>query len=456
MEPDTLEQGTGLPTAAPMRSTRQHTLQASVVVSGPGLMLGQDATVTIEPAPANHGLVFERVDLDPPVRIPALVDYAIDRERRTTLEHGGSSVETVEHCLSALAGMGIDNALIRIDGPELPLGDGSAQPWITPLLEVGVVEQDADRIIYKITQPILIEEGGAMLAAFPSDQPVMQLLYELDYGPHADRIGSQAFNFALGADDYVDAIASARTYSLEEEARALWDQGLCRHLDPSQVLVIGPDGPIDNALRYPNEPARHKVLDMVGDLALIGGAIQGRFVASRSGHSINRKMCERILEQHRTQQAMDAAAERPAMDIRRIQRIMPHRYPMLLVDRVLELDGDQRAVGVKNVSINEPFFEGHYPDTPIMPGVLLVEAMAQLGGLLLSQKLEHTGKIAVLLSLDRVKLRHPVTPGDQVVLEAETIRASSRTASIRGMASVGGKLAAEANIRFMMVDAEQA
>ena len=456
MEPDTLAQGTGVPAAPSGQSLKQHTLQAPITVSGPGLMLGQDAIVTIEPAPVNHGLVFERIDLDPPVRIPALVEYAIDRERRTTLEHGAGSVETVEHCLSALAGMGIDNALIRIDGPELPLGDGSAQPWITPLQAVGTLEQEADRKVYKITQPILIEENGAMLAAFPSEQSAMQLLYELDYGSHSDRIGAQAYSFTLGVDDYVDCIAPARTYSLEEEARALWDQGLCRHLDPSQVLVIGPDGPIDNALRFDNEPARHKVLDMVGDLALAGGMIQGRLVASRSGHAINRRMCERILEQVRSQQVVDSVGDRPAMDIRRIQRIMPHRYPMLLVDRVLEVDGNHRAVGVKNVSINEPFFEGHYPDTPIMPGVLLVEAMAQLGGLLLSQKLEHTGKIAVLLSLDRVKLRHPVTPGDQVVLEAETVRASSRTASIRGTASVGDKLAAEANIRFMMVDAEQA
>ena len=219
--------------------------------------------------------------------------------------------------------------------------------------------------------------------------------------------------------------------------------------------MIGEHGPIDNAFRFQNEPVRHKVLDMIGDLYLAGGEIQGRFVASRSGHALNRRMCQCIIEQQRELQVEDSLDGRAAMDIRRIQHIMPHRYPMLLVDRVLEIDGDKRAVGVKNVSINEPFFEGHYPETPIMPGVLLVEAMAQLGGLLLSQKLEHTGKIAVLLSLDRVKLRHPVTPGDQVVLEAETIRASSRTASIRGTATVAGRLAAEANIRFMMVDAVQ-
>ena len=437
------------------RSTRQHTLKAPASITGAGLMLGQLATATIEPAPPGHGIVFERIDLDPPVRIPALVEHAIERDRRTTLQNGSAVVETVEHCMSALSGMGIDNALVRLDGPELPLGDGSASPYTTSIVEAGVVEQDAERRLFKVHEPIVIEEDGAVLAAFPCDHRQMQLLYELDYGPHANRIGRQAYGFVLGRDDYLADISPARTFSLNEEAQALWDQGLCRHLSPSEVLVIGEDGPIDNTYRYDNEPSRHKVLDMIGDLYLIGGEIQGRFVASRSGHELNRQMCRHIIEQNRSQPQTEDLTERAAMDIRSIQRIMPHRYPMLLVDRVLTLDGDRRAVGVKNVSINEPFFEGHYPGTPIMPGVLIVEAMAQLGGLLLSQKLEHTGKIAVLLSLDRVKLRHPVTPGDQMTLEVETIRASSRTASIRGTATVGGVLAAEANIRFMMIDSDQ-
>ena len=455
MDPDTIKKPSTDGVANPKRPTCQQTLRESVTISGRGLMLGEEATVTIEPAAVGHGIVFERIDLDPPVRIPALIEYAIERDRRTTLQRDGASVETVEHCLSALSGLGIDNALLRVTGPELPLGDGSALPWLEPLQAVGLQEQDAERNLLKVHRPIVIEENGAMIAAFPCEHRTTQLLYELDYGSKSDRIDSQAFGFSLGDDDYATALASARTYSLEEEAQSLWDQGLCRHLTPRDALVIGPDGPIDNAFRFQNEPVRHKVLDMLGDLYLAGGEIQGRFVASRSGHTLNRRICQRIIEQQHELQADESLEGRAAMDIRRIQRIMPHRYPMLLVDRVLEIDGDKRAVGVKNVSINEPFFEGHYPDTPIMPGVLLVEAMAQLGGLLLSQKLEHTGKIAVLLSLDRVKLRHPVTPGDQVVLEAETIRASSRTASIRGTATVAGRLAAEANIRFMMVDAEQ-
>lgn len=455
IEPGTVDRASGSTSGAGYHSIRQHTLKAPVTVSGAGLMLGQQATVVIEPAPPGHGIIFERIDLDPPVRIPALVEHAVDRARRTTLQNGSGVVETVEHCLSALSGLGIDNALIRIDGPELPLGDGSACPYTRPISEVGLVEQDADRRLFKVHEPIVIEENGAVLAAFPCDQRQMQLLYELDYGSNTDRIGRQAFGFTLGRDDYLAEVASARTFSLHEEAQALWDQGMCRHLSPSEVLVIGEDGPIDNAYRFGDEPSRHKVLDMIGDLYLIGGEIQGRFVASRSGHALNRNMCRRIIEQNRSQPEPEEAVVRPVMDIRTIQRIMPHRYPMLLVDRVLSLEGDRRAVGVKNVSINEPFFEGHYPGSPIMPGVLIVEAMAQLGGLLLSQKLEHTGKIAVLLSLDRVKLRHPVTPGDQMMLEVETIRASSRTASIRGAATVGGVLAAEANIRFMMIDSDQ-
>jgi UDP-3-O-[3-hydroxymyristoyl] N-acetylglucosamine deacetylase/3-hydroxyacyl-[acyl-carrier-protein] dehydratase len=455
MDPDTIQKPSSDVVANSTRPTCQHTIRESVTISGRGLMLGEEAVVTIDPAEVGHGIVFERIDLDPPVRIPALIEYAIERDRRTTLQRDGASVETVEHCLSALSGLGIDNALLRVTGPELPLGDGSALPWLEPLQAVGLQAQDAERTLLKVIRPIVIEDNGAMIAAFPCEHRTTQLLYELDYGNKSDRIDSQAFAFSLGDDDYATALASARTYSLEEEAQSLWDQGLCRHLSPRDALVIGPDGPIDNAFRFSNEPVRHKVLDMLGDLYLAGGEIQGRFVASRSGHTLNRRMCQRIIEQQHELQVEEPVEGRAAMDIRRIQRIMPHRYPMLLVDRVLEIDGDKRAVGVKNVSINEPFFEGHYPDTPIMPGVLLVEAMAQLGGLLLSQKLEHTGKIAVLLSLDRVKLRHPVTPGDQVVLEAETIRASSRTASIRGTATVAGRLAAEANIRFMMVDAEQ-
>jgi len=433
---------------------RQCTLSAPVQVSGPGLLLGERATVTIEPAPPNHGVVFERTDLDPPVQIPALATNVTRRARRTTLKAGEATLETVEHCMSALAGLRIDNALLRIDGPELPCGDGSARPFVEPILEVGVTEQDAAKRIYKITEPLVVEEGDSMLAAFPTELDAMQVVYDLDYGPNNHRIKRQSQSYISDNGNYRDELSGARTFSLAEEAQALWDRGMCRHLTPRDVLVIGDDGPIENEYRYDNEPVRHKVLDLIGDLYLVGCEVHGRFVAHKSGHDLNRRMAVRIIEQREAEQRLHAIRDGRVMDIRTIQRIMPHRYPMLLVDRVIEIDGSHRAVGVKNVTINEPFFEGHYPGSPIMPGVLVVEAMAQLGGLLMSQKLEHTGKIAVLLSLDRVKLRHPVTPGDQLILEATSVRARARTGMMRCRAFVESKRAAEAQIRFMMVDAE--
>ncbi len=441
--------------AAPALTPRQHTLAGEVRISGEGLLLGERADVTICPAPANHGIIFERVDLSPPVQLPALASNVARRARRTTLRVGSATIETVEHCLSALAGLKIDNALIKINGPELPCGDGSAAPFVDPIQAVGIAEQDAPRRIFRISEPIMVAHGDSMLAAFPSDQDEMQVVYDLDYGESNTRIRRQTQTYASSNGTYTRELARARTFSLAEEAQALWDKGMCRHLSPKEVLVIGEQGPIDNAYRFDNEPVRHKLVDLIGDLSLVGCAVHGRFIAHKSGHDLNCRMAKAIIAQRDAAVRLRLLRDGREMNIRAIQRLLPHRYPMLLVDRVVKVEGDQKAIGIKNVTINEPFFQGHYPGTPIMPGVLVVEAMAQLGGLLMSQKLEHTGKIAVLLSLDRVKLRHPITPGDQLVMEAESIRARARTASVKCTAWVGGKLAAEAQIRFMMVDAEQ-
>jgi UDP-3-O-[3-hydroxymyristoyl] N-acetylglucosamine deacetylase/3-hydroxyacyl-[acyl-carrier-protein] dehydratase len=443
------------PQIAAGSSAKQRTLATKVTVRGKGLLLGAEATAVIQPAPPNHGIVFQRCDLDPPVSIPALATNVSERARRTTLKLGDVAIETVEHCMSAFAGLRIDNALVAIDGPELPCGDGSAAPFVDPLMQAGFVEQDVPRRVFRITEPIIVEDLDAMLAAFPSKNDQFEVVFDLDYGANGHRIKRQTQSFAFNNGSYEHDICRARTFSLAEEAQALWDNGLCRHLTPRDVLVIGDDGPIDNTYRFENEPVRHKIVDLLGDLYMVGGEIRGRFVAHRSGHALNRRMCLKILEQAAAQQRSDLALHGRKLNIRDIQRIMPHRYPMLLVDRVVEIEGDKRAVGIKNVTINEPFFEGHYPGTPIMPGVLLVEAMAQLGGVLMSQRLEHTGKIAMLLSLERVKLRRPVTPGDQVILEAEAVRSKARTATLNCRAFVGSKLAAEAEITFMMVDAEQ-
>src|SRR5690606_10831367 len=218
-------------------------------------------------------------------------------------------------------------------------------------------EQDAPRRIFKITEPLIVEEGDAMVAAFPNQQDEFQVVFDLDYGANSHRIKRQTQSFAFNNGSYLHDICRARTYSLREEAQALWERGMCRHLTPKDVLVIGDDGPIDNAYRFDNEPVRHKIVDFLGDLYLIGGEVHGRFVAHRSGHSLNRRMCLKILEQAEAKRRSELTLRGRELDIRSIQRIMPHRYPMLLVDRVLEVDGDRRAIGVKNVTINEPFFQ---------------------------------------------------------------------------------------------------
>ena len=433
----------------------QHTVAKPVTVSGKGLLLGKDADLVISPAAVGEGIIFERTDIEPVAHIPAIVANASERARRTTLCSGDVSIETVEHLMSALFGVGIDNAIIRMNGPEVPCGDGSSMLFVEPLMKAGTVEQDQPRTIYRVTEPVCLQDGDAMIAAFPSHQEGLHVVYDLDYGDATSRIARQTQAWSSISGTYNTDVAPARTFSLQEEAQDLQSQGMCTHLSPAEMLVIGQDGPIDNSYRFDNEPVRHKILDIVGDLYLSGAAIQGRIVASRSGHALNRQLCKAIVEQNKSSNRRMLASTRSEMDVREIQRIMPHRYPMLLVDRVVEMDGTAKAVGIKNVTINEPFFQGHYPGTPIMPGVLVVEAMAQLGGLLMSRKLEHTGKLAVLLSLDKVKLRHPVTPGDQLILEAASISAGVRTAALQCKAFVGSRLAAEAQIRFMMVDAEQ-
>ena len=353
----------------------QCTVAKPVTVSGKGLLTGADVDIMIEPASAGDGIVFERVDLDPPVRVEAVVDNALhDRARRTAIGIGEATIETVEHLMSALAGLGIDNALIRVDGPEIPGGDGSALPFVEKLLRSGITEQDEPRSILRIKEPIYLQDGDAMIAAFPSDTQGLQIVYDLDYGDSSDRIARQTQSWNSSNGSYLDDVAPARTFTLREEAAALQANGMCTHLSPSEMLVIGEDGPIDNAYRFENEPVRHKILDIIGDLYLTGKQLQGRIVASRSGHALNRKMCKAILGQHQQLKREQVIQDGCEMDVREIQRIMPHRYPMLLVDRVLEMDGDQRALGVKNVTINEPFFEGHYPGTPIMPGVLIVRS----------------------------------------------------------------------------------
>jgi len=432
---------------------RQRTIQNEAEVSGRGLFTGYPVTVRFRPAAANTGVVFVRSDQPEPVQVSATIDHLSKRARRTALRNGTVSIETVEHCLAAVRGLEIDNLVIDINNAELPGVDGSALPFVEALRAAGVAELDAERHVVRVRDPVRVVEGDAELVAWPGEGDALEILYELDYGERGS-MGRQYHRFEVEPEAFVAEIAPARTFVTDAEAAALRSAGMGTHLTYQDILVIGSDGPIENEYRFENECVRHKILDLIGDLMLIGAPVAGRVYARKSGHSLNHQLARKLLEQHASKELTARLAGGPKLDVRGVQRILPHRYPMLLVDRVLEMDGDRRAVGVKNVTINEPFFLGHYPRQPIMPGVLLIEAMAQLGGLLLSQKLEHTGKVAVLLSLDRAKFRRAVTPGDQVILEATKRRVRSRTGEVFCRALVGGELAAEATIRFMLVDAD--
>ncbi len=440
-----------------MSPDRQKTLAQEASFSGRGLFSGEPATVTISPAEANAGIHFIREQDGKIASIAASIQNVKKSPRRTCLKNGTLLVETVEHCLAALAGLGVDNALVRVSGGksgELPAGDGSSNAFVELVQNAGLREQEALVEPFIIRRPEQVSIGEATLAALPGPADKLEIIYDFE-APAP--LGRQVFCFTISGekrDEFISQVAPARTWVFDYEARDLQSRGMGTHLTPKDLLVISAEGPIDNSFRFADECARHKVLDLIGDLYLLGRSLRGRLVGHKSGHELNHMMVRKLLRQQEDMSRESLLHRDAALDIRRIQRILPHRYPMLLVDRVLEITSDQRAVGIKNVTFNDVFFQGHYPGTPIMPGVLIVEAMAQLGGLLLSSKLEHTGKLAVLLSMDKVKMRQPVVPGDQLVLEAVTVRVKSRTGHVRCKAFVGDKMAAEADIKFMLVDAE--
>jgi UDP-3-O-[3-hydroxymyristoyl] N-acetylglucosamine deacetylase/3-hydroxyacyl-[acyl-carrier-protein] dehydratase len=432
--------------------SQQQTIQKEAEVSGRGLFTGFPVTVRFKPAPPNSGIAFVRCDQERPVRIAARIDNLTKRARRTALRNGTVSIETVEHCLATAFGLGIDNLEIELDNAELPTADGSSRSFVEALLKAGIVAQEAPRAVLNITETVRVSDGEAELLAWPGNAGGLDIIYELEYAESA--VGRQIYRYSLTRDSFVKEIAPARTFVTEREAQELTAAGIGTHLTYDDILVIGETGPIQNEYRFSDECVRHKILDLIGDLMLIGCPVYGRIYARKSGHNLNHELVRKLLEQRGGEQLRQRLSGPPKLDIHKVQRILPHRYPMLLVDRVIEIEGDRRAVGIKNVTINEAFFQGHYPRQPIMPGVLIIEAMAQLGGILLAQKLEHTGKVAVLLSLDHVKFRRPVAPGDQMVMEALTKRVKSRTGEVFCQARVQDELAAEAEIRFMLVDAD--
>lgn len=428
----------------------QRTIAREAVVRGVSFLEGRDVRVRFRPAEADAGIVFVRADLPGEPAVPAHVKYVAPRQRRTTLQRGEATVEMVEHVMAALAGLGVDNCRVELDGPETPGCDGSSLAFVEALGEAGVVEQARPRETLVIDRPVTVREGSSALTAYPGDPDKLVLTYNLDYG-RSNPIGSQSYFVEVSPESFRAELAASRTFLLEAEAKAMREAGIGRRTTEADLLIFGPDGPINNALRYRDECARHKVLDMVGDLALLAKDLAGHVVAHRSGHALNASLVRKLL-QAVGEPAADPPPE-PAMDIAEIRSILPHRYPFLLVDRVLEIEPGRRIRAIKNVSCNEPFFEGHWPGRPIMPGVLILEAMAQAAGLLIARgRADYDNHSVMIASIDGVKLRRPVVPGDRLVLEVVEARIKDRSANVACRATVEGRVAAEAKIRFVIVD----
>ncbi len=426
----------------------QRTIRRPAELQGVGLFTGAAGRMRIAPAAASAGVTFVRTDLPGRPRLPVRPDTVGSKLRRTMVSSDEVEVETIEHVMSALAGLGIDNADIELDAPEVPNTDGSSAPFVEILQAAGLEEQPELRRVFTLRDAVTVSEKDVHIVAFPSDSG-LSINYTLSYP--GTPIGDQHLLFEVDEQRYPREIAPARTFCLESEAQALIQQGLAKGGTTKNSLVIGKDGPIDNALRFPDECVRHKVLDLVGDLSALGGALRARVVAIGSGHTTNIRLVKRL---HDVFEAGTAVLRKSdtLLDVREIAKILPHRFPFLLIDKVIEMDGYRRAVGIKNVTYNEPYFQGHFPDQPIMPGVLQIEAMAQLAGVLLMRKAENQAKVAVLLSLDGVKLRKSVVPGDQLRIEVETLKIKARTGEVMTRATVDGQLVAEANMKFMLMD----
>ncbi|MCK9603109.1 MAG: UDP-3-O-acyl-N-acetylglucosamine deacetylase, partial [Candidatus Omnitrophica bacterium] len=414
---------------------KQRTIQKELSLSGTGLHTANKVKITFKPADVDTGINFIRTDLPGRPVIRATVGSLLSPSRsprRSSIGRDSAEIQTVEHLLAVLSGLGIDNLYIEIDSGELPGLDGSGLKFLQTLNEAGIKEQEKERNCYSIKEPIFVEEEGSSIVALPSLD--FKVSYTLDY--HHTALKTEFLEAKITPEIFAKEIAGARTFCLENEANDLQRQGIGMGANYENTLVVGKDGVIKNKLRYEDEFIRHKILDLLGDLYLVGCPIKAHIIALKSGHSLNLKLAEKINQQRQrySSSGVSAAYQLPAgtqeLDTQTIMKILPHRQPFLFVDRIIALDPAKSATGIKNVTINDYFFKGHFPGRPVMPGVLILEAMAQVGGVMMLAPQENRGKLAFFMAANNVKFRKPVLPGDQLVLQVEAGKIKSKTAQV--------------------------
>ena len=457
--------------------TKQQTLAAPISFSGKGLHTGVTVNMTVNPAADNNGIVFRRLDLEGTPTVPALCEYVTDTSRGTTIEKGDAKVSTIEHIISALWTMGVDNAVIDIDGPETPIMDGSAREYADKIQEVGLIEQKAARKYYEVTekQVYTIPDKGVAIIIYPDDEFTVSV--HVDYNSKV--VGNQYATLDM-FNEYKENIAPCRTFVFLHELEPLLKMNLIKGGDLDNAIVVvenpvsdeqlnhlkeifGKDdirvtgGYLNNLqLRARNELARHKLLDLLGDFALLGMRIKGRVWASRPGHYANTEFMKQLITTIRRDGEKPAfkynPAKNPILDVNDVRKLLPHRYPFLLIDKVFHLD-DKSIGAIKNITVNEPQFTGHFPEEPVMPGVLLVEAMAQAGGVIVLKNVENPEHYSTyFLRIDGVRFKRKVVPGDTLQIEAHIIEPIRRgIASIIGKIFVGGQLACEATLMAQIV-----
>ena len=414
-------------------------------LSGTGLHTGAATEATFLPAPAGQGIVFRRTDLAGKPEIPARLTEVEAVERRTAIGHGDATIHTVEHLLAAVAAHGIDDLTVELTGPEPPILDGSVQPYFDALSRAQPTTVGGEAVVLSVQAPFTVTDKDAAYVVAPDKS--FRLTVSIEWAHPL--IGRQAGSYEVTPERFATELAPARTFGFTHEVADLQARGLIKGASAANAIVLDEQGVVHGGkLRWPDEFVRHKAADIVGDLALTGARIQAHVVATRPSHGGNIALARALARAGRR-------TGMPAMDISKIMDYLPHRYPFLLVDRIIEVEGQKRIVGIKNVTINEPFFQGHFPGHPIMPGVLIIEAMAQVGGMLLMSHFEgqdSDNKVVYFMSLDNVKFRRPVVPGDQIRFELDMLQFRGKTCKMKGAGFVDGQIVAEAEMMAMVVD----